>query len=470
VTPAKPAERPTILHHLVLIALLVITTINYIQRNSIGAAATTLEEELDVSRVDLDLYAIAAFFWAYTAMMVPSGWLSRRWGPRLALTVFAAGWSLAMLACGLARDLMDLYLARLAMGALQAGIFPCATLILAAWYPPSLRGISTAFLNSFMLIGGATGTLLTGLLLAPLGWRWLFILYSLPGLVWAAWFFWWFRNRPEEHPGVNAAELAVIAEGRPREEEAAKAVVASEPPSRTNWLVLFPSVLPIPIPIPIPSLTRLLVLATSVPLILLCTQQFFRAGANRLFDSRLPTYIEERLGPSTEEEKAKAKREAALMASWPQWAGVFGGLLGGALSDWVLHRTRSRRLARNGVAIGALAGCSALYLLAYFIPDLVLATVVLSAGSFVFCFSSPVSYALTLDTGGKNLAIVFALMNTAGNLGASAFTSSISYFVDLGGWELALSIWLCMHLLALVCWVFLNPEGTIGEPAPKREA
>lgn len=450
-TPPPTAPRPTILRHLVLVALLVITTINYVQRNCLGAAATTLEEDLDVTRVLLD-QAIAAFFWAYTLMQVPSGWLAKRWGPRTALTIFAAGWSLAMLACGLAVDFTGLYFARVAMGLLQAGIFPCATLILAVWYPASLRGVSTALLNSFMLIGGALGTLITGLLLAPLGWRWLFILYSLPGLVWAAWFLWWFRNRPEEHPGVNDAELALITEGAAaaaRQETIAAglpAAKAAAPDIRATWLVL----------------------ATSIPLILLCTQQFFRAASNRLFDSRLPTYVQERLQHQGVAEAA-AKREAAVLASYPQWAGVVGGILGGGISDWVLARTGRRRLARNGVAIGALLGCTLLYFCAYWIADLTWATVVLSAGAFVFCFSSPCAYALTIDVGGKNLPIVFGFMNMAGNLGAFLFVSSIMFLVGLGGWELALGAWLSMHVVAMICWLFLDPEGTIGEPPVHRE-
>jgi ACS family glucarate transporter-like MFS transporter/ACS family D-galactonate transporter-like MFS transporter len=411
---------------------LVITSINYVQRNPIAPAATTMERSLGVSPQQLDL-TIGAFFLAYTLMQVPSGWLSQRWGPRLALTVFAAGWSLAMLGCALARGFPDLYLARLAMGVLQAGIFPCATLILSVWYPASRRGLATALLNSFMLIGGAVSTTLTALLLKSLGWRLIFGAYAVPGLVWAAWFFWWFRDRPQDHPAVNEAEREVIAEGRPPADREKGAAVRPGVP----WLALL----------------------GSVPLILLCSQQFFRAGANRLFDSRLPTYFEKVRGASPE--------EAGLLGSVPLWAGVLGGVLGGGISDKVLARTRSRRLARRGVAIASLLAAVALYLLAYLIANVTLATLVLSTGFFIFCFSSPCAYALTMDISGKYLAIVFGLMNMAGNLGATVFTSTISALVELGGWELALGVWISMHLAAVACWFFLDPEIVIGEPRRK---
>jgi MFS family permease len=456
---APPLIRPTIVRHFVLASLLVITMINYVQRNCIGTAATTIEQGLGIPRIRLD-FAMAAFFWAYTFAMVPSSWLSQRLGPRLALSLFAGGWSLATLAIAFSVGFYDLCMWRLALGVLQAGVFPCATLIIAVWYPTGQRGLATALLNSFMLIGGAFGSLLTGWLLGPVGrlldgvgpltqddaWRGVFALFALPGLAWSVWFYWWFRNRPQDHPGVNQAELALL----PHEQPAAAPDVRRGG-SGVPWLLIL----------------------TSVPLLLLFTQQAFRAGANRLFDSRLPTYFEEerlighdRLDSASKEERLEAKRTAATLASLPQWAGVIGGIVGGSLSDWVLRRTGSRRMARSGVAILSLLSSVGVYLLAWPIQDVWLAAGVLAFGAFLFCFSSPCAYALTIDVGGKNLAVIFGLMNMIGNLGSAVFVNSVSGLVSLGGWELLFAVWIGMHLAAMACWVFLSPDVTIGEPAP----
>ncbi len=447
------SERPTLVRHYVLIALLVITAINYIQRNCISPLATTIEEVLGIPQEKLD-DAISAFFWIYTLMQVPSGWLAQRWGPRRTLSLYAAGWSAALVVAGLAGGYAQLLLGRSLMGALQAGIFPCATLILASWYPASQRGLASALLNSAMLLGGAGSVLLAAELRDSLGWDGVFFAFAVPGFLWAGWFLWWFRDRPEDHSAVNAAELALLTRDRP-------------PPTP-------------PAP-PRSFSTSLLLLATSVPLLLLCSQQFFRAAANRLFDSRLPTYLEkERITrdqltiaaeQATEDpEKAyddAAKRLAGRLASFPQWAGIVGGIVGGALSDYLLRRTGQRRIARNGVAIASLAVAMVLYLIAYGIADVTTAVAVLSLGFFVFCFSSPCAYALAIDIGGKNLAVIFGLMNMMGNLGASAYTASIMRTVALGGWELALGVWFSLHLFALICWCFLNPNVVIGESAAK---
>ena len=157
---------------------------------------------------------------------------------------------------------------------------------------------------------------------------------------------------------------------------------------------------------------------------------------------------------------------AGILSSMPQWAGVVGGVVGGVLSDHVLRRTGSRRAARKGVALFALLGSVCCYLTAYPIANVTAATIVLSAGAFLFCFSAPCAYSLTLDIGGRYVAIVFSIMNMAGNLGAFTFISVISFLVDWGGWDLALAVFVGMHLAAALCWLLLDPDVVIGEPAP----
>ncbi len=316
--------------------------------------------------------------------------------------------------------------------------------------------------------------MLAGELLQPLGWSGMFLTYSVPGFLWAGWFFWWFRNHPAEHSGVNNAELAVIADGQelPALRPASENAVGRESPRSTAIAAHreaasgVPSFAALPAP-DVRQRVSVLTALLSVPLILLFSQQCCRAGALRLFETRLPTYLEEE---RLEGEREIRRKQAAKLASYPQWAGIFGSVLGGALSDFVLRRTGNRRLARNGIAIFSLASATAIYLGAWFVADVTLAILVLSAGAFFFSFSSPCAYALCIDIGGKNLAVIFGLMNMLGNLGAFAFVSSIMTLVAHGGWELALGFWLALHVIALVCWLFLDPNVVIGEAVPVRLA
>jgi sugar phosphate permease len=421
------AARPTSVRHFVLAALCFITTISYIQRNSLGGAETTIRADLYLERNDTGT-AMGVFFLTYALCQVPSGWLAQRWGGRRALTLYAAGWSMMMALTAAAPSLPVLIGARGLMGAFQAGIFPCATMILAAWYPATRRGFTSAMLNSFMLIGGVLASWLTAKLIGPLGWRWLFLLYAVPGLVWAAWFAGWFRNRPQEHPSVNAAELALLSSP---EGSQPKADCSTPVP----WLAIF----------------------LSPALWLICLQQFCRAGTLRFFDMWLPTYLQEVRGQSV--------TTANYWTSLPLLAGVVGGPIGGMLSDWVLIRTGSRRAARQGVTIGSIVVALILYGLAFQAADVEGAMLWVSLGVFIWTFSSPCAYALTMDVGGRNLGVIFATMNMAGNLGAWAFTTFLPRVVEGQVWDRALLLFAAMQIVAIACWLCLNPNGVLGYPS-----
>ena len=68
-----------------------------------------------------------------------------------------------------------------------------------------------------------------------------------------------------------------------------------------------------------------------------------------------------------------------------------------------------------------------------------------------------------MDMGGRNLGVIFGTMNMAGNLGAWAFTKFIPRVVTWRGWDAALLVFAGMHVVAIVCWLLLNPNGFIGE-------
>ena len=95
----------------------------------------------------------------------------------------------------------------------------------------------------------------------------------------------------------------------------------------------------------------------------------------------------------------------------------------------------------------------------------------LSVGLMVSPSANPCVYALTMDMGGRNLGVVFATMNMAGNLGSWAFTRAVPLLVGRGGWDTALAVFAGLHIFAAVCWLLINPNGTIGErpPAPLPE-
>jgi sugar phosphate permease len=316
--------------HTILIWLCIATTIAYIDRGCLSVAEKLIRADLGLTESQMGL-VMSAFFLAYALFQLPAAWLDHAWGSRRALPVFSAAWSVATGLCGASHGVVLLLLARFSMGAAEAGVFPSSTGALSRWYPASRRAWVSGVLTSFMGVGGAVGAALSGTILAYVSWRWMFMLYAVPGLVWALGFAFWFRNTPHEHASVNAAELALITEGaKPADHQAAGPIA---------WRAL----------------------ATNRAVLGLALQQFFRAAAAIFYLSWFPTYLRETRGVGV--------WEAGLLTSLPHWTTMLGCLAGGWLSDRVLARTGKLRLARQGVSVASMLVATILIGLAYPISD-----------------------------------------------------------------------------------------------------
>ena len=74
--------------------------------------------------------------------------------------------------------------------------------------PAALRPTHTRYwviMRMSTRLGGAFTPLLVYLCLQHVTWRAAFLLFGLPGVVWAILFYRWYRDDPRSHPSVNAA-------------------------------------------------------------------------------------------------------------------------------------------------------------------------------------------------------------------------------------------------------------------------
>src|SRR5205807_3192693 len=96
---------------------------------------------------------------------------------------------------------------RFLFGAGEAGAVPNAARIIKLWFPLAERGRTQGWFQAAMHVGGALAPMVAAAIIASqAGWRGSFLLFGVVGLVWAAIFYWWFRDVPADHPAVNRAE------------------------------------------------------------------------------------------------------------------------------------------------------------------------------------------------------------------------------------------------------------------------
>jgi MFS transporter, ACS family, D-galactonate transporter len=431
--PTTAADRTSYARFVVLAAFCATAFIAYTQRNSMVVAESTMRRELGLTESQMGV-VMSAFLLTYALLQIPAGALGKRWGTRRALACYSFVWSLAAACLAIAAGFWALVAARLAQGAGQAGAFPCTTVSIGRWMPPTSRAVANGILASAMSLGGAAGTIATGYLLDDVGWRWTFALFALPGLVWSLWFYFWFRDDPAEHTAVNAAELRLIRPDGPPAAEAPPDAAGNQPTHEpTPWRAIL----------------------TDRGMICVCGQQFFRAAGYIFFATWFATYLQETRHVSV--------KESGVLTSLPLVAVVLAGFVGGGLSDGLLRRTGSRRMARQGLSFVSLLISAGLTLAAYFVADPLLAVTVISGGSFAASLAGPCAYAITIDMGGRHTAAVFSTMNMLGNLGGLAVANAVPWFVkQTGQWDAVLFLFTGISLAAALFWLPFDSRRTIG--------
>ena len=168
------------------LAMLVLSgVVNYIDRATLAVANELIRHDLGLSIADMGLL-LSAFLWAYAFSQLPTGALVDRLGPRLLLTLGLSLWSLAQVLGGFVTGFGQFIGARVLLGLGEAPQFPTGARVVRDWFNPRQRGIATGVFNCASTLGTAIGVpLLTGLMLL-FGWRWMFIIMGVVGLLVAA--------------------------------------------------------------------------------------------------------------------------------------------------------------------------------------------------------------------------------------------------------------------------------------------
>jgi MFS family permease len=392
---------------LVLLLVCLAAIIAYVQRTALTVPTKTIEAELGIDDRHMGL-VMGCWYWGYALLQIPAGWITDRIGSRRALVVFIVGWSGLTGLAALSKDLIGLLVFWSCMGLAQTGLVPGAAKAIGSWFPPAGRASASGMLGASMALGSALAPLIAAQLLNLVSWRQLLALYVLPGIAWAF------------------AYATIVPERRA--ESAARDSVGE-------------------------TLARM---STSLPMLLLCAQQFFRASAMALFFTWFPRFLQETRGAS--------QTESGNLAFWPGVAAMVGGILGGITSDLLLKYTGSRRLSRQGIAVVGMALCATLALAAYFVEDTYPMILLLSLAAFCGTFGGVSGYSVCIDFGGRRVGIVISVMNMCGNVGAGIFPLGIGWLVQsTGRWDLVLPIFAGIFALDGTCWALLNPSRPLFE-------
>lgn len=170
---------------LTLGVLLVVYVFNFLDRQIVTILAEPIARDLGLSDTQIGVLTGLSFALFYSTLGLPIARVADR--PRTdrvkLIAAAVAVWSLATAACGGARSFVQLAIARVFVGAGEAGGTPPAHSLITDIAVPEQRARAFALYQLGPPIGGLIGMVAGGFMATTLGWRWAFVVVGLPGMI-----------------------------------------------------------------------------------------------------------------------------------------------------------------------------------------------------------------------------------------------------------------------------------------------
>ncbi len=170
--------------------------INYIDRGSLAIANTTIRADLGISATRMGVL-LSMFSMAYAISQLPAGFLLDRFGERIILGAGMFLWSATQTATGLVRGFSSFISARIGLAVGESPFVVSAVKTVHDWFDVRDRATPMGIVNSATTMGQAIAPPILTVTMLAFGWRGMFMLIGLPGMllsiVWLA----FYRNRKD---------------------------------------------------------------------------------------------------------------------------------------------------------------------------------------------------------------------------------------------------------------------------------
>lgn len=386
-----------------LLLVFVATVINYLDRTNLSVAAPLLSKDMHLDAAQMG-FLFSAFAWTYAFCNLPGGYLVDRFGSRVTYALSLFFWSASTALQALANSFGGLFGLRLGVGMAEAPAFPANNRVVTVWFPTRERGTATGSFVSGQYIGTGLCTPLLFWLASTWGWRSIFLLTGVMGLVFSG--IWWLVYRdPMESRFANAAELEEIRSGG--------AGMGSQVQTPFRWS----------------DVGQLL---GHRQIWAICLGKFSVSVAIFFLLTWFPSYLIQERGMSL--------LKVGGYAVAPYLGAALGVFTGGACSDLLLKRGVSQTWARKAPIVTGFLLTSVIFLANFTTTNL--STVAVMTCAFFFSGVSSIGWAVTSDVAPVRLVgMTGGIVNFAANLAGIMTPIAVGYIVKNTGsyyWALAL--------------------------------
>jgi MFS family permease len=403
-----------------------LAVVTYLDRICISAAAPYIMDDLGLTVLQMSV-VFSAFTLSYSLFEIPSGWLGDVKGPRRVLTRIVLWWSAFTMLTAAARGFQSLVAIRFLFGAGEAGAFPNIARSFSRWFPARERGRANGAMFLGSRIGGMLSAPIALLIVARWGWRTSFVLFGLLGIVWAAAWFAWYRDRPEEHPAVGREELAWIQQDGP--------VGDSHAAAGTPWRAFL----------------------RSRNLYAICAMYFAFGYGLYFYFTWLPTYLIKVLGFSL--------LGGGIFAALPFLLAGIADIVGGWLTD-LLSKRYGLRIGRCHLGFTAFLTCAVLVFSSTLPIPAVAKALLLALALASADLALGACWAVPIDIAPDHAGVITGCMNTLGNLGGLLGPLVVGIAVDRWhSWTFPFYVTALVYAGGALAWLAIDPLSPLAASA-----
>jgi MFS family permease len=204
--PIKPYYR-----NYVLVMLTLVYVFNFIDRQLLVILQESIKKELHLSDTQLGFLSGFTFAIFYVTLGIPIARFADKGNRRNIVTLSLGLWSVMTAFSGLARNFIQLLLARIGVGVGEAGGSPPAHAMISDYFPPEKRSTALSVYSTGIYFGVLIGFIMGGYLNQHLGWRTAFIAVGMPGIIFSLLFF-----ATVKEPPKGATDARSSPSDRPR--------------------------------------------------------------------------------------------------------------------------------------------------------------------------------------------------------------------------------------------------------------
>ncbi|MDR5762724.1 MFS transporter [Caballeronia sp. LZ035] len=416
-------------------------------RANFGIALPYLKKEYHISNTEAGLI-VSLFSFAYGFVQIPVGLLYKRLSERTAGLLFSVFMILTSVFTGLmgtTSSVLLLMTYRVGLGLSEGPLGIGCTNVINRWFPKREKGTAAGLWIAASKLGPLIVPSVCLIVINLWGWREIFYVFAIPGIVLALVWLVLVTNSPDENRFCSPAERRYIADESSHDQHAGRTPIRAQmtPMPRLDAINRTKRV---------PQLETIRQVFSSWNIFGIALGYGCMIGISNIFISWIPTYLVT--------VKGFASVKMGFLASAPFIGAVTGNMLGGIISDRLLGGRRKPMMM-----LGALGTMIMTFLLidapdsvAYLGGALMLAGLMLGIG-----FAGYSAYPMGLATK-ATYPTAFGIVNSLGQIGGACAPLAVGLLLDRYSWT---AVFLYMVGTALLCLLLLI---SVVEPVAGEES